>query len=356
MYKLPFITKELEKVIDDDYKMIKYIDKIINENNIDKITKLFDSLNILTNECNTDEYIWFCSSILKRIIEKYEVLPISSTFGRGIIARLKNTNTDIFLKINTRKEKRYYESLFYEYLVGRKINKLAKKCENYTITYGLFYYSINNKIFSVKNEKSYYDNILAKKLSKDPKFIQVSEYVDNIGDAENFFTDDNINIKYKIIILIQILSALTYGKEKIKLDYGDLHLSNILIKKTDKKYITYNIKNKNIKVDGKYICKFIDFSVTKVNGSEKIISYVKNKEKLTNINYRYDVISKKTLNKDLIDIITLFLRFSKDEYINKIFKDFINENKDKNYMVIYLNFIEMINKNKKYCNLINISK
>lgn len=174
----------------------------------------------------------------------------------------------------------YYKEFLHETFIGINIaNKLRENGNlNFSYTYGVNFYNqiISDRSFYSKkgsSKNSYYnkkEKIYSWGITRKHPFDKINENydvcyilnekIDNIGTLayclQNFdFKDIELES-----ILNQIFFSLGEAYETFRFTHYDLHTGNILIKKTDIKYITYKFNNNiyNIKTNG-YIPVFIDY-------------------------------------------------------------------------------------------------
>jgi hypothetical protein len=166
------------------------------------------------------------------------------------------------------------DNLYYEYLVGKFINKYTKIFPCFLETYGLFAYNRENDWEYVKNHKKIEDNILQTRLTNIPhlstgdsckyaKYIAIlTQYINNsqtlyekiIERNDTMFPFDLVNILFQIYMPLAMLSD--------KFTHYDLHLKNILIYEPMKnKYIHYHyhINDSSVDFKSKYMVKIIDY-------------------------------------------------------------------------------------------------
>jgi len=166
------------------------------------------------------------------------------------------------------------DNLYYEYLVGKFINKYTKMFPCFLETYGLFAYKRENDWEYVKNHKKIEENILQTRLTNIPdlsigdsckyaKYIAIlTQYINNsktlyekiIERNDTMFPFDLVNILFQIYMPLAMLSD--------KFTHYDLHLKNILIYEPMKnKYIHYHyhINDSSVDFKSKYMVKIIDY-------------------------------------------------------------------------------------------------
>lgn len=113
------------------------------------------------------------------------------------------------------------------------------------------YSSIDNK-----NEKDSFDDCIAK-LLKIPIQLLFIEKLE--GTLEDLLNED---IKEEVLLscIFQISFALTYLQKHYEFTHNDLHINNVMFKKTESKYLYYKYNNIYFRVPTHgYIFKIIDF-------------------------------------------------------------------------------------------------
>jgi len=228
----------------------------------------------------------------------------------------------------------YNEEILHEGLVGLYvINNLRRILPTFIWTYG--FTSCNLPIYKR-------DKMVLTACNKETKFrkIEIKDDIWNIRDKEYIgLITENINgiglkeyirnVKYRDdaiyrIILIVIIS-LKYAYEKFKFVHWDLHIGNIMMRKSYKKYIKTGVKYIKIPEgeDGDYIPTIFDFGLSsfemdkRVYGNydyQKIALIPENGTSYTDVvKFLYSMRFEFERNKNVKNVIDEILRLIFDE-------------------------------------------
>jgi len=183
---------------------------------------------------------------------------------------------DAVLKVTVNRREGYEKktNLFYEYFLGRAINKLRKYFPNFINTFA--YINFKDEFpFSIKNDLNYdlknisnlinTDNFSQSNIEngciKNENSAIIIEYVPNsITIIELFKLDDYIkNFNYNIFtLLFQVYATLYALKETFC--HADLHLENVMLVDLKKEIkIIYTIDGKEYIIFTRYIAVIIDY-------------------------------------------------------------------------------------------------
>jgi len=167
-------------------------------------------------------------------------------FGHILLSKLTKHDTPVVVKIH------YANS----YFIRKELAGLQKlKNFDNSVEYLCDFTCMDNK-------NRWKDNIIEPtkfcRGKKDRLHFIVMEYIEN-GDLVTLFNKNPSN-KELCSIFLQVALVIMIIGVKYKMFHGDLNTGNILIATTDKKYITYNILDEDIKVKTYgFIPKLIDF-------------------------------------------------------------------------------------------------
>ena len=168
--------------------------------------------------------------------------------------------------------------IFVSYLVS-KITEL-NVCPSFCINYGN--YIVNMKKFTYRINKNIDTNNFNKNniyIKNKTKYLQVKnipifllplEYLDS--DFESLYKK-NININFLSSILFQIIAAIIIINKTFGIKHNDLHIGNIMFKKTNLKFLYYIIDKQKYRIPTfGYIMKIIDwgrasFIINNLNGT-----------------------------------------------------------------------------------------
>jgi len=285
---------------------------------LNKIYKNYDFWMIFNTE---NKYIidFFEFSTFKYIIDPIKLINLSKNgFVNQIKYKNMEYNANALLKTSLNKVN---DSLFYEYLVGKKINSWKNIVPSFIETYGLYYHK-KNIIKNLKNDlidfqefkntmEQKQDNEINENFIETLKFMcensdkisTLSQFLENATTLKQFMLDD----KPDDLLLILYMIYATLNTLKDKFTHYDLHSENVLIYIPIKDYyIEYHyIYNDNSKINFKspYIAKIIDYGRTyiedvsqKINDKKTEIDYNKCGFKFFKPIDNYSALSLYTLN------------------------------------------------------------
>ena len=227
------------------------------------------------------------SEFIKRYFNGFEnfklvvspILKIGVESGNGFIQKIhyqkNNYNAYTILKSAVKSTS---DNIYYEYLIGQKLNLYKKYFPTFIETYGLYRYQDKNiwdvskhsHFLNKKQTESLFLNL--KNISGNPetslildscensKYIAIMlQYIETIK-IKNFFKD-RFFIKYLILPIIFQIFATLYSLQNIFTHY-DLHYENVLLYEVGQNaYIEYryHIGEKIIHFKSPYIVKIIDY-------------------------------------------------------------------------------------------------
>ena len=318
---------------------------------LNKIYKNYDFWMLFDIE-NKHIIIFFKFYTFEHIINLDPIKLINKS-KNGFINQVKykngEYNANALLKTSLNKSN---DNLFYEYLVGKKINSWKNIVPSFIETYGLYYHkkditenllkndSIDCKIFKKIMEQKQDNEIdenfietLKFMCEKSDKISILSQFLENATTLKQFMFDKPDDL---LPILYMIYATLNTLKDKFT--HYDLHSENVLIYIPIKDYyIEYHyIYNENYKINFKspYIAKIIDYGRTyiedvsqKINDKKTEIDYNKCGFKFFRPIDQYSFLSLYTLNKcygiQLLSSIKINYNKLEEEYKKKYSTDLI---------------------------------
>lgn len=189
------------------------------------------------------------------------------------------------------------------------------------------------------------DSDIIAELQNVPIQVLLLEKLD--GTLEDFLKEDNFNSDIIYSCLFQVSYALHYLQKHFNFIHNDLHINNIMYKKTNKEYLYYKLNNLYFKLPTfGYIFKIIDFgrSIFKfkkniylndsfsnhgeAEGQYKYPKLYNNTNKLT-INYNFDLCRLATT------IIDELYKFNNKQSIKKLYAMMEEMIKDEDGDLIY---------------------
>lgn len=321
-----------------------------------------------TNFCLTYDYnrsnniIKYFKEFSSKYIYKKKKLPPSLSGENGIITFITfKRNKYKVICIEKKNKTKQADNLFYEYYVGKYINKKSKYFPCFLKTY---YIKYNNKYIFDKESESEFEleqfckdsinfhetsNILLEYVPEPISFNSFLETkIKNYSDPYDIL--ELLNILYQIAIVLDTLN------KKDNYSHNDLHGNNILLTKIpNNKYVimNYHYDNGNIvRIKTKYIVKFIDYGKNKFNtrdlSTEKYIKTLVKEIKNNNDSDNYIYIindGTKYLKNGIVSSIG-YTNFSKQisQIMNNNPSDF-SENLDN--ILLYSNLINIGDLNYK---------
>ena len=227
------------------------------------------------------------SETIKRYFNGFEnfnlvispVVKIGGESGNGFIQRIhyQKNNYDAYTILKS-SIKSTADNIYYEYLVGQKINLYRKYNPNFIETYGLYRYqdksiwdiSKNSSVLNKKQTEALFLNL--KNISGNPETLLITESCENskyiaimlqyIKTTKfKYLMKNRFFVKYQILPVIFQIFATLYSMQNIFTHY-DLHDENILLYEIGSNtYIEYKyiIGDKIIRFKSPYIVKIIDY-------------------------------------------------------------------------------------------------
>jgi len=233
----------------------------------------FNTTSKINDMDNTAYIDCFLSYILSELTKK-DIIPTFPIYYGSLNGISNNFKYDISEEYSDfKKEKWFYRNIKKDIFT---INVYESDSEYDTDSYSSSNeYNLNNKSFkssksskSTNNTNSSYDSYESyesdvndciaslKNIPCQYLFIEKLE-----GTLEDLLCDiENLNIELIKSCIFQISFALSYLQKHFSFTHNDLHINNIMFKKTDKKYIYYKFCNIYFKVPTfGYLFKIIDF-------------------------------------------------------------------------------------------------
>ena len=207
------------------------------------------------------------------------VVKVGVESGNGFIQKIhyQKNNYDAYTILKS-SIKISADNIYYEYLVGQKINLYRKYNPTFIETYGLYRYqdkniwniSKNTNVLNKKQTEELFLNL--KNISGNPETSLITESCENskyiaimlqyIKTTKfKYIMKNRFFVKYQILPVIFQIFATLYSMQNIFTHY-DLHDENILLYEIgSNNYIeySYNIGNKIIQFKSPYIVKIIDY-------------------------------------------------------------------------------------------------
>ena len=113
-----------------------------------------------------------------------------------------------------------------------------------------------NSSIDNKNEKDSFDDCIAKLLKIPIQLLFIEKLEGTLEDL----LDEDIKEEVLLSCIFQISFALTYLQKHYEFTHNDLHINNVMFKKTESKYLYYKYNNIYFRVPTHgYIFKIIDF-------------------------------------------------------------------------------------------------
>ena len=114
----------------------------------------------------------------------------------------------------------------------------------------------DNSSIDNKNEKDSFDDCIAKLLKIPIQLLFIEKLEGTLEDL----LDEDIAEEVLLSCIFQISFALTYLQKHYEFTHNDLHINNVMFKKTESKYLYYKYNNIYFRVPTHgYIFKIIDF-------------------------------------------------------------------------------------------------
>jgi len=114
----------------------------------------------------------------------------------------------------------------------------------------------DNPSIGNKNEKDSFDDCIAKLLKIPIQLLFIEKLEGTLEDL----LDEDIKEEVLLSCIFQISFALTYLQKHYEFTHNDLHINNVMFKKTESKYLYYKYNNIYFRVPTHgYIFKIIDF-------------------------------------------------------------------------------------------------
>ena len=114
----------------------------------------------------------------------------------------------------------------------------------------------DNSSIDNKNEKDSFDDCIAKLLKIPIQLLFIEKLEGTLEDL----LDEDIKEEVLLSCIFQISFALTYLQKHYEFTHNDLHINNVMFKKTESKYLYYKYNNIYFRVPTHgYIFKIIDF-------------------------------------------------------------------------------------------------
>ena len=206
--------------------------------------------------------------IIKNVIQnKNEMTILQSVINDKSITQ---NNRHIVVKIG-----KVNKTIEKEFNIGKKLeNEKLTGFINYICLFNCYDNTYNNlKVDIEKNNNNIEPLCSAKKKEENLKTVLIMPYI-NEGSIKNFKWNKEKYDALKSVILQTIMSVFT-AYQLCGFLHNDLHLDNILVKKTKKETFNYKFKNEkdkvieiNIKADG-YKIVIMDFENSMINIKDK---------------------------------------------------------------------------------------
>jgi thiamine kinase-like enzyme len=206
--------------------------------------------------------------IIKNVIQnKNEMTILQSVINDKSITQ---NNRHIVVKIG-----KVNKTIEKEFNIGKKLeNEKLTGFINYICLFNCYDNTYNNlKVDIEKNNNNIDPLCFAKKKEENLKTVLIMPYI-NEGSIKNFKWNKEKYDALKSVILQTIMSVFT-AYQLCGFLHNDLHLDNILVKKTKKETFNYKFKNEkdkvieiNIKADG-YKIVIMDFESSMINIKDK---------------------------------------------------------------------------------------
>ena len=234
---------------------ISLVQKILDENFINgsdmkAILCMFDTIFKTKGE-KTQKGLYNFSENVNKWLKTMKKLIVKSTEGYIYTADIISENIKIILKIPQNIEN--INHILREYYIGvEAINNLRYTVPNFLYTLGGFF----NKDES----------------DKENAFI-LYEYIPGYT-INDLITTNKINFSQWLNIFFQLLIALEMAQRKIQFTHYDLHTSNIIVRNTKGKDISFVVPIDNVQysiINPEYIPVIIDYGFTSVFTKNKTI-------------------------------------------------------------------------------------